>query len=201
MTQQKHIPHHHHLDDEKMFHRMVAILDGKEREEQLSAEEIISYLPELSEKIIFDGGAGTGFLSFPLAKKADQVIAFDQSEKMLRLIQKRAEEIEIRNLTTMVGDIKEIPLSDNSVDIAVVSVMIHEVHPFEAALKELARIIKPDGQLIILEFESESHHNNEGHRIPSKVMKNKLESLNLPIIKQIIPVEGMYLFIVGKTKS
>lgn len=109
MSQQKHTSRHHHLDDEKMFHRMVTILDGKEREEQLSAEEIIDYLPDLSNKIIFDGGAGTGFLSLSLAKSAEQVIAFDQSEKMLHLIQEKAETKEIRNLTTMLDDIKKSP--------------------------------------------------------------------------------------------
>ncbi|MGH1649522.1 class I SAM-dependent methyltransferase [Enterococcus gilvus] len=198
MTEEHHGHHHHDLNDEEMFQRMVAILDGKEREEQLSAEEIIQYLPDLSDKTIFDGGAGTGFLSLPLAEKAAQVIAFDQSEKMLRLVQERAEKKELSNLTTMAGDIKKIPLSDNSVDLAIVSVMIHEVHPFKEALKELERIITPDGQFVILEFESDTHQDEGGHRIPSKVMRNELEALNFPIVESIIPEEGMYLFIVGK---
>ena len=199
MTEHPHHTHHHHdLNDEDMFQRMVAILDGKEREEQLSAEGIIAYLPDLSEKTVFDGGAGTGYLTFPLANKAERVIAFDQSDRMLELIQERAEKRELNNITTLSGDIREIPLPDNSVDLAIVSVMIHEVHPFEEALKELERIIKSDGQFVILEFESETHQDKGGHRIPSKVMKEKLEALNFPIIKQLIPEQGMYLFVVEK---
>lgn len=50
--------------------------------------------------------------------------------------------------------------------------MIHEVHPFKNALKEPERIIKPDGQFLILEFESESYQDKAGHRIPSDSMKN-----------------------------
>lgn len=117
---------------------------------------------------------------------------------MLDLIQERAMTEQLRNITNMTGDIKAIDLPDNSVDIAIVSVMIHEVHPFEAALKELARIIKPDGQFVIVEFESETTHANGGHRIPSHVMKASLEKLKLPIIQQTTPAEGMYLFVVGK---
>ncbi|MDU5510514.1 hypothetical protein [Enterococcus gilvus] len=60
MTEEHHGHHHHDLNDEEMFQRMVAILDGKEREEQLSAEKIIQYLPDLSDKTIFDGGRWDG---------------------------------------------------------------------------------------------------------------------------------------------
>ena len=153
---------------------------------------------QLKQSSVFDGGAGTGFLTLPLAKQAEKVIAFDQSQKMLELIQERARNARLTNITSMSGDIKAIDLPDSSVDIALVSVMIHEVHPFEEALKELARIIKPDGQFVILEFESETMHANGGHRIPSYVMKESLEKLQLPIIQQLVPAEGMYLFIVGK---
>lgn len=193
-----HTHEHHNLENEENFKRMVAVLDGEERRQQLSAEAIIGYLPELKGKTIFDGGAGTGYLTLPLAKQAEKVIAFDQSQKMLDLIQERAAKEQLTNITNMTGDIKAIDLPDSSVDVAIVSVMIHEVHPFEEALQELARIIKPDGQFVIVEFESETNHANGGHRIPSHVMKASLEKLQLPIIKQVTPAEGMYLFVVGK---
>lgn len=193
-----HTHEHHNLDNEESFKRMVAVLDGKERKQQLSAEAIISYLPDLKGKTVFDGGAGTGYLTLPLAKEAEKVIAFDQSQKMLDLIQERAAQEQLTTITSMSGDIKAIDLPDSSVDVAIVSVMIHEVHPFEDALKELARIVKLDGQFVILEFESETTHANGGHRIPSSVMKASLEKLQLPIIQQLIPAEGMYLFVVGK---
>lgn len=195
----KHPHGHHHLENEDNFNRMVANLDSEEREKQLPAETILSYFPNLTGKTIFDGGAGTGFLTMPLAKQAERVIAFDQSEKMLELIEKRAVEQHLENITRMSGDIKKIELPDNSVDVAIVSMMIHEVDPFQEALKELTRIIKPDGQLIILEFEEEAHVNG-GHRIPSQVMKKSLEKLQLPILKQAFPAEGIYLFNVGKNK-
>ena len=51
---------------------------------------------------------------------------------------------------------------------------------------------------MIVEFESETSHENGGHRIPSQVMKKGIEELHLPIIQQTIPAEGMYLFVVGK---
>lgn len=189
-----HTHEHHNLENEENFKRMVSVLDGEERKQQLPAEAIISYLPELAGKTIFDGGAGTGFLTLPLAKQAEKVIAFDQSQKMLALIQERAKAQQLTNITSMSGDIKAIDLPDSSVDIAIVCMMIHEVHPFEDALKELARIIKPDGQLVILEFESETTQANGGHRIPSQVMKRSLEKLQLLIVQETSPAEGIYLF-------
>lgn len=192
---------HHNLDNEENFKRMVAALDSDERKQQLSAEKILNYLPELADKTVFDGGAGTGYLTLPLAKQAEKVIAFDQSEKMLDLIRARAAKENLANITRISGDIKKIPLADASVDIAIVSVMIHEVQPFQKVLQELARIIKPDGQFVILEFESETDHGNGGHRIPSHKMKRALNELQLPIIKQTVPAEGMYLFVVGKGRK
>ncbi len=76
-----HTHEHHNLDNEENFKRIVAALDSEKRKQQLSAEAIIGYLPELAGKTVFDGGAGTGFLTLPLAKQAEKVIAFDQSQK------------------------------------------------------------------------------------------------------------------------
>ena len=198
MTNHTHGHHHHHLENEENFKRIVAVLDGEERRNQLPVEKILDYLPNLKGKTVFDGGAGTGYLTLPMAKKAKEVIAFDQSEKMLQLIRERAQKEQLKNITDMTGDIKHTGLSDSSVDIAVVSVMIHEVHPFQEALEELSRIIKPEGEFLILDFESEMYQSDGGNRIPSKVMKEALEELNLPIIEQVVPAEGMYLFRVGK---
>lgn len=97
---------------------------------------------------ILDAGAGTGNFSLKLAKKGAEVTGIDLSEDMLKLAESKVKE-EGYNIPFFKRDIFETGFEDESFD-AVFSMAAFEfIEDHERAIKELYRLVKPGGSLLI----------------------------------------------------
>lgn len=113
------------------------------------AETLLKLMPPL---VIADLGAGEGTFSQLLAQRAKQVIAIDISEKMVEFGSNVAKENGFKNLEYRLGDIEEPPIDDASVDIAIFSQSLHHAGKPERALQSAFRILKPGGQVVVLDL-------------------------------------------------
>lgn len=118
-----------------------------------SWEAIGHFLLHLTPKIrIADLGAGEGLISQLLAKRAESVICVDNSPKMVEFGSELARKNGFTNLSYKLGDIEDVPLENNSVDLALLSQALHHAQHPQTAVAEAYRIIKPGGQLIIIDL-------------------------------------------------
>ena len=101
---------------------------------------------------IVDLGAGEGMISQLLADRAKKVICVDSSKSMVRLGTDLAKRKGLSNLKYKLGDLENIPLSANSVDLALMSQSLHHAQRPEVALKEAFRVLKPGGQIIVIDL-------------------------------------------------
>ncbi len=101
---------------------------------------------------IADLGAGEGLVSQLLARRARQVWCIDNSAKMVEVGTELARKNGLANLTYKQGDIEDVPLPDKSVDLAILSQALHHAQHPQAAVNEAFRILKPGGQLLILDL-------------------------------------------------
>ncbi len=102
-------------------------------------------------KLAADIGAGAGFISRALADRGVKVIAVDQSEAMLLELSKKQSlsgEIDCRP-----GDAEQLPIDDETVDYTFANMSLHHVESPAAAIKEMARILKPKGMLVITDLD------------------------------------------------
>ena len=102
-------------------------------------------------RIAADVGAGSGFITEGLISKGLKVIAVDQSEAMLAEMRKKfsgAEGIDYR-----LGKAEKLPIPDETVDYAFANMYIHHVESPQKAIKEMARILKPGGTLVITDMD------------------------------------------------
>jgi ArsR family transcriptional regulator len=89
--------------------------------------------------VIADLGSGEGAFSFLLAQRATKVIAVDTSAKMIEVARDLAERHGIKNVEYRLGDMEEVPVEDQAVDLVFFSQSLHHaLHP-QRALHE-ARI-------------------------------------------------------------
>jgi len=102
--------------------------------------------------VVADLGAGEGTLAQMLARQAERVIAVDLSPKMVEFGSELARRHDLKNLEFRLGDIEEPPLDDASVDLAFLSQALHHAGSPQKALAQAFRIVKPGGQLVVLDL-------------------------------------------------
>jgi ArsR family transcriptional regulator len=113
------------------------------------SEMLLRLLPRL---VIADLGAGEGTLALMLAQRAERVIAVDSSPKMVEYGAGVAERHGVKNLEYRLGDLEELPLKPEEVDLALLHQSLHHaLHP-EKAVEEAWRILKPGGRVVIMDL-------------------------------------------------
>lgn len=118
-----------------------------------SWEAIGHFLLHLTPKIkIADLGAGEGLISQLLANRAESVVCVDNSSKMVEFGSELAKKNGFTNLSYKLGDIEQVPMEDESVDLALLSQALHHAQHPQTAVEEAYRILKPGGQLIIIDL-------------------------------------------------
>jgi len=106
----------------------------------------------MSPMVIADLGAGEGAFSLLLAQRAKRVIAVDTSAKMVEFGRQQAKRQGVKNVDYRLGDMEEVPIEDNSVDLVFFSQSLHHaLHP-ERAVAEAWRILKPGGRIVLLDL-------------------------------------------------
>ncbi|HWA86770.1 MAG TPA: metalloregulator ArsR/SmtB family transcription factor [Opitutus sp.] len=101
---------------------------------------------------IADLGAGEGLVSQLLAHRARQVWCIDNSPRMVEVGAELARKNGLANLAYKLGDIEHVPLGDRSVDLAILSQALHHAQHPQAAVNEAHRILRPGGQLLVLDL-------------------------------------------------
>jgi ArsR family transcriptional regulator len=102
--------------------------------------------------VIADLGAGEGHLSQLMAANALQVIAVDNSEKMVEYGSNLAKENGITNLEYRLGDLENPPIEPESVDLAMLSQALHHAGNPVRALRGAAGILRPGGRVVVLDL-------------------------------------------------
>ena len=146
-----------------MGHRAAMWLerDGREREER--TDLLIERLPLEEDSVVADIGAGTGYFSFPVARRVPQgkVFAVDIQPEMLDIIRQkqasndRSDPGANGTVEPRLGSITDVKLPENSVDLAFIVDAYHEFsHPVEMG-QSLVRALKPGGRLVLIEYRGE----------------------------------------------
>ncbi|MCC5790572.1 MAG: metalloregulator ArsR/SmtB family transcription factor [Opitutales bacterium] len=105
---------------------------------------------------IADLGAGEGLISQMLARQAKEVLCIDNSPAMVKVGTELAHKNKLSNLSYKLGNIEDVPLLDESVDLALMSQALHHARNPEKALTEAFRILKKGGRIIILDLQEHS---------------------------------------------
>ena len=118
--------------------------------------EAIGHLAlKLAPKIeVADLGAGEGLISQLLARRVAKVWCIDNSPRMVEVGTELAAKNGLANLTYKLGDIETVPLPDRSVDLAILSQALHHAQHPDVAIQEAYRILKPGGQLLLLDLKA-----------------------------------------------
>jgi ArsR family transcriptional regulator len=106
--------------------------------------------------VVADLGAGEGWLSQLLARRAERVIAVDNSPKMVAFGRAEAKKKGIPNLEYRLGDLEAPPIPARSVDVVILSQALHHAANPAQALAAGAKLLRKGGRLVVLDLNR--HH-------------------------------------------
>lgn len=115
--------------------------------------------PQPGERFL-EIGVGTGYYSCDLAEwvaPEGTLELFDLQQEFLDHVMRAAAEHGLTNLVPTQGDATALPYEDTSIDGVVLTAVLGEIPDREAALREIRRVLKPNGRLVVGELFGDPH--------------------------------------------
>lgn len=141
-----------------MGHEAADWLDRPERETEEAPSLLVKSLHLKLGDQIADIGAGSGYLSFLMAKPvgpSGKVYAEDIQPEMIDIIKKKAAENGQANVIPWLGTITDPKLKPGSIDLMILVDVYHEFdHPFEMTVN-MVKDLKKGGRLVFVEYRKE----------------------------------------------
>src|SRR5699024_6825039 len=103
---------------------------------------------------ILDVCTGTGDWALALVDatgEKGQVTGLDFSENMLQVAKEKSEDIDQERLTFIHGNAMELPFADESFDYVTIGFGLRNVPNYDQVIREMYRVVKPDGKVVCLE--------------------------------------------------
>ncbi len=116
--------------------------------------------PEPGERVL-EVGPGTGYYTLEMAewlKPDGEVDILDLQQEMLDHTMGRAAERGLENVAPTQSDATGMPYQDGTYDAAYLVTVLGEIPDQEAALREISRVLKPGGRLIVGELIGDPHY-------------------------------------------
>lgn len=135
----------HYKTDAREFDYFVERTGATAHDERRVHEYIMSEVDVKQGKIL-DVGAGNAWIAEHYIKKGFEVVSMDIS---LVNLKKAKEKVPHPLHSCVSSDAFSLPYKDSSFDLVVASEVIEHVHDPEGFVKELSRVVKKGGQLII----------------------------------------------------
>ncbi len=134
-------------------------------------------------------GPGTGYYAAPVAgwlMPDGELHILDLQQQMLDHTLRQAGEQGLENLVPRHGDARQLPYADQSFDAAYLVAVLGEVPDQDAALRELQRVLKPGGRLVVGELFGDPH------MVPETALRRRAEGAGLRFERRVGPRFGYF---------
>ena len=131
-------------------------LERSSRPQEENTDAIIAAMPLKPGMVIADIGAGTGYYTFRVAKLVPQgkVYAVEIQQELINMLNEKKKAANA-NVEVVQGDTMSVNLPDNSVDLAFLVDVYHELSWPREIIQSINKSLKPDGKIILIEYRGE----------------------------------------------
>ncbi len=146
------------LGNSRPAEEALARWDRPQRVAGLNVDEVIAKLKLKPGDVVADIGSGSGAFSIPMARAIapnGTLYAVDIDQALIDFVGERAKKEDVGNVRTVLGEYDDPKLPVRSVDVAFFHRVLHMIEHRQAYLNAVAKYLKPDGRIVIIEKEPE----------------------------------------------
>lgn len=150
--------------------------------------------------VIGEAGAGEGYLTFKLAERVGgtgKIYANDINEKVLKIIQRKAKEKGIQNITTVSGEIENPCFPTGQLDMVIMILAFHDFTRPTEWLQNVVPSLKPGAPLVIIDRDPERWGHSKSHFLTSEALLKRVETAGcFEHVKTMtfLPRDNIYIF-------
>ena len=170
----------------KRFNELSDIFPESVESSDFRLQEILRFFGDVKGKRILDAGCGKGRFSKILLEMGAEVVGFDISEKLLNETKK------INNGSFLLGSVTSLPFKEESFDFVFSVEVIEHVPATEVAIKEMTRVLKRRGKIVVIDKNKLSLHKRLF--IPWMVIKKYMEIHNRWVYSRDFPFTEKWFF-------
>jgi ubiquinone/menaquinone biosynthesis C-methylase UbiE len=126
----------------------------------ISRDRLREVLAPVTGERLLEIGPGTGYYTLDIAEwvgPEGRVEIFDLQQEFLDHVSARAGERGLANVVPTQGDATALPYEDGTMDAAILTAVLGEIPDPVAALREIRRVLKPEGRLVVGELFGDPH--------------------------------------------
>ena len=175
-------------------------LERNNRNEEENTTLAINKLPITSKSIVADIGAGSGYYTFRIAQKltAGKVYAVEIQDEFIDLLKKNQLQKGIKNVEVVKGNEQNPNLKANSIDLAIMVDVYHELAYPQEMLSALMTALQPDGKILLLEYRAEDPDVaiKELHKMSVKQVNKEMEANGFKLYKRedFLPMQHFLVY-------
>lgn len=153
--------------------------------------------------VIADIGTGSGYFVPYFSRAAGshgRVFAVDIQQEMLALVERKVDELHLTNVTTVLSYEDETRLEADSVDLAILVDVFHELGSPKGLLSDLGKVLKPDGRLAIIDYYRDKEVPGIGppirYRVPERRLIAEVQDAGFKLTEQhrFLPYQYFLVF-------
>ncbi|NEO42482.1 MAG: class I SAM-dependent methyltransferase [Moorea sp. SIOASIH] len=166
-----------------MGHQEMLWLERPSRKSQEQPSLVIDALNLQPTDTVADIGAGTGYFSFRIAPLLPEgkVLAVDIQPEMIDVIDFLTEDNNVNNVDTILGSLTDPKLPENSINLALMVDVYHELEYPREMMESIVKALKPEGRVVLVEYRKENPliPIKGLHKMTQKQVKKEMEDVNL----------------------
>lgn len=162
---------HSHLFDPEH----ISVLENEDRRVWQNPAAILTAVEIKSNFVVADLGCGSGYFTMPLARMVKMVYAIDVQKEMLGFLEDKIKKQKIENIKPLLTKPNAIPLESESIDLLLSVNTLHEFDNKDKMIKEMGRVVKRSGKLLIVDFQKKE----TGFGPPVEIRVSKTKAVKL----------------------
>lgn len=188
-----------------MGHLGAGWLERDSREAEERTDLLLGNLPIDPDSTIVDLGAGTGYFSLPMARRAKdgRVLAVDIQPEMLGIVESRSRTEGIENVELVLATETDPNLPDAAVDLVLLVDAYHEFSYPREVMERVAESLKPGGHVFLVEYRGEDPRVpiKRLHKMTQAQAKKELAAAGLQWIRTLDFLPQQHVMVFGRADA